>query len=740
MVLLCNIINAQNKITGKVKDQNNVPLAGARIYVPDMNKGTVANKDGDYELANLPKGRIKIQFSFLGYTNRIETVELKGESTELNVTLHQTPIMAEEIVVSGGYNSTQHENAVKIDVLKLNTEGIKSTPNFTEMLTQVPGVDMISKGSGVAKPVIRGLSMNDILVLNNSVRYENYQYSSHHPLGIDEFGIEDVEIIKGPASLLYGSDAIGGVVNFIKEKPAPVGTIVGDYNMQLFSNTLGMTNNIGIKGASKKFFGGIRAGQKTNADYLQGGGDYVANSRFNEKSFKANAGFTDRIGTFKLFYDFNNQKLGLTEDEAIEEIKERGRENKIWYQEFNTHLLSSQNKLYLRKYKLDINSAYQNTELIHFGEEDVYEIQMKLRTVTYEAKLHLPAKENSEYIVGVQGFNQRNTNVNDREVKLLPDAETNNYSAFALLQHEFFGKLKLQTGVRYDFKTITTDAIGEAIDTAAYRAALDKNYGSFSGSLGATYNISEELLLRANVAAAYRTPNLAELTSKGLHELRFEKGDEGLQPENSLEADISMHFHKENYTIDIAGFYNIVNDYIFIAPTGDTTAAGNYIYKYRQANSVLYGGEAGLHFHPNRARWLHMEGTFATVVGKQENGDYLPFIPANKVRLELRAEKEKFLFMKSAFISVNLLAAMDQNNAAEDETATKGYGLVDLSIGGQIKMMNQAARLSIGVNNVFDRKYIDHLSTLKEVNLFNPGRNVSISLHIPFGIKNESTE
>ena len=131
---------------------------------------------------------------------------------------------------------------------------------------------MISKGSGVSKPVIRGLSMNDILVLNNGVRFENYQYSSHHPLGIDEFGIDDVEIIKGPASLLYGSDAIGGVINFIKEKPAAANSIVGDYNMQLFSNTLGMINNLGLKGASKKFFGGLRVGQKTNSDFLQGGG------------------------------------------------------------------------------------------------------------------------------------------------------------------------------------------------------------------------------------------------------------------------------------------------------------------------------------------------------------------------------------------------------------------------------------------------------------------------------------
>jgi len=734
MLLTFHIANAQNKIKGKITDQDNLPLTGATIFVSDMNMGTVSDKNGDYQLVNLPNGKNRIQFSFLGYVNHIETVELNGESAELNITLKQTAVEADEVVVSGVYSSTQHDNAVKIEVLKLDPHTIKTTPNFSEVLTQVPGVDMISKGSGVSKPVIRGLSMNDILVLNNGVRFENYQYSSHHPLGIDEFGIEDVEIIKGPASLLYGSDAIGGVINFIKEKPAPVGSIIGDYNMQLFSNTLGMTNNLGIKGASKKLFAGIRVGQKTNADFLQGGGAFVPNSRFNEISIKANTGYTDKMGTFKLFYDFNNQKLGLVEDEAIEEINTRGRENRIWYQELNTHLLSSQNKLYLGKYKLDLNAAYQNTELIHFGEVDVYEIQMKLATLTYEAKLHLPSKENSEYIIGFQGFNQTNTNLNDRETKLLPDAITNNYSAFALLQYTFFKKLKLHTGVRYDTKSISTHAIGLPTDTMTYRAGIDKYFGSFSGSAGATYNLSEKLLFRANFAAAYRTPNLAELTSNGQHELRYEIGDKNLVPENAYETDLSVHYHKDNFTFDIAGFYNIINNYIYISPTGDTTTSGISIFRYMQANSALFGGEAGLHFHPKPIDWLHFETTFSSVIGKQENGVYLPFVPAHKFRVELRAEKENLLFLLKAFVSLYTTTTFNQNNAAPDETTTPGYTLLDLSIGGNIKIINQFMVINISVNNLLDKKYIDHLSTLKEVSLYNPGRNIALSLKIPFNL------
>ena len=179
---------------------------------------------------------------------------------------------------------------------------------------------------------------DNILVLNNGVRNENYQYSDHHPLGISEHGMGDIEIIKGPASLLYGSDAIGGVINIKKESPAPAGSLQGDYGLKLFSNTLGISTDLGIKGSTSKAFGGFSAGLTSHSDFLQGGGNYVPNSRFNEYSFKANGGISNKYGLFKLYYDYTNQKLGLAEEDAVEQLSERGRKSEIWYQEFNNHL------------------------------------------------------------------------------------------------------------------------------------------------------------------------------------------------------------------------------------------------------------------------------------------------------------------------------------------------------------------------------------------------------------------
>lgn len=722
---------AQHSLTGTVTDENGHSLPGANIFISETNKGTSADVNGSYRFNNLPKGKITVQYSYVGYASQVKTVYIDRENSTLDVMLRETPLEAEEVVVSGGYNSTQHENAVKIDVLKLNSPEQKITPNIMEQIANVPGVDMISKGSGVSKPVIRGLSMNDVLTLNNGVRIENYQFSSHHPLGLDEFGVSDVEVIKGPASLLYGSDAIGGVINFIREKPAPVGTVKGDYNLQLFSNSQGIVNNVGVKGASKDFFGGIRFGHRSHADYLQGGGDFVPNTRFNEYSIKLNAGHTGSKGTFNLFYDRNRHNIGLAEEHAIEDIAERGRNPEIFFQRLNNQLLSSKNILYLKDMKLEVNGAYQSTELSHIGEKDEYELQMRLRTFTYETRLHLPSNEYSDYIVGFQGMNQNNTNLNDRETKLLPEAVTNNYSLFGLLQRTFADKIRLQGGLRYDYKTISTEKIG-AEGEPDYRPALDKSYGSFSGSLGATYNATHELLLRANLAAAYRTPNLAELTSNGRHEEIYEIGDANLKPQNAYEADVSLHWHKENFTVDAAAFYNSISNYIFIAPTGEKTEENISVYRYRQANAHLYGGEAGLHIHPRYTPWLHLQSTFSYVVGKQKDGTNLPFIPAHKWRSEIRAEKKSLAFLNNAFLSLSADVASGQNSVAPNETATPGYTLVDVATGGSIRLNNVPLSLSIGVNNVFDKKYVDHLSTLKEVEMFNPGRNVVFSARLQF--------
>ncbi|MDD3906887.1 MAG: TonB-dependent receptor [Bacteroidales bacterium] len=715
-------------------DIYNEPLIGASVFIPELNKGTITNQGGEYEMANIPIGKISIQFSYIGYNTEIKTIEVARAVDKVDAVLSPAIIQSQEVVITGGYVGSQHQNAVKIDVLRSKDIVLSGTPNFMESLTKVPGVDMIAKGQGVSKPVIRGLSMNDILVMNNGVRVENYQFSENHPLGIDDNDLERVEVVKGPASLLYGSDAIGGVINFIKEKPAPVGKIVGDYRMQLHSNTLGMNNSIGLKGASKNLFGGFRFGNKTHADYLQGGGAYVPNSRFNEMTFNANSGYTGKIGTFKLFYDYFKQDLGMTVPAVKPLITEQGRKNGIWFQDLAHQLISSQNRFYVGQIKWDVNAAFQSAQRKLHTTLDVPFVEMNLNTVTYESKLNFSSGDASEYIVGLQGMSQSNRNRNNRASQFLPDANIENIGFLGMAHYSINKMLKVQGGVRYDVYKTDTHALGKE-ETDSYHAPVKKNFSNLNGSIGATYRPIEKIMLRANIAKAFRVPNLSELTSSGMHGNRFEIGNDELSPENSFETDASMHYHGKYLSFDCAAFCNQINDYIYISPTAEHTANGAAIYRFSQTNALLYGGEAGIHFHPASLPWLHLEGTYAAVIGKQKNGDYLPFIPADKFRYEVRAEREKLGFLKKPNIKISALTAFSHNHPSLNESATDGYTLVNMSVYSEIMVSKQVFVLGLSANNIFDKQYFDHLSTLKPLNFYNQGRNIGLSLEIPFQVR-----
>lgn len=733
MGLFCYITNAQTLIQGTVTDSNGNPLGGTSVFLPEQNKGTVCAVNGEYRIENLPAGKVKIQFSHIGFNTEIKTAILRNGSNELNISLSDAVIESQEVVITGGSVSSQHENVVKIDVLKSNDISLSGTPNFMESLTKVPGVDMISKGQGVSKPVIRGLSMNDILVMNNGVRIENYQFSENHPLGVDDNDVDRVEVIKGPASLLYGSDAIGGVLNFIKEKPASTGKIIGNYQTQLHSNTLGINNSMGIKGASKHLFSGLRVSNKTHADYKQGGGNFVPNSRFNEWSLGANTGYTGKIGTFKVFYDYFRQQLGMTVPPVKPIITEQGRKNNIWYQDLEHHLISSQNRVFFNRFKWETNIAYQSALRKLQTTLDIPVVEMNLNTLTYESKLYLPSGEKAEYILGIQGMTQTNRNQNNRPSQFLPDADVNNFGILALAQYTFFQKLKLQGGLRFDIYNTETFALGTT-GSQSYHATVSKDFSSLNGSFGATYSVNEKLILRANFAKAYRVPNLSELTSNGEHGSRYELGNENLKPEDAYESDASLHFHGEYLSFDLAGFYNHIDNYIFISPTSDATSSGINIYRFSQTNAKLYGGEAGIHFHPAVIPWLHVKGVYSSVTGKQENGDCLPFIPAQKFRYEIRAEKEKLAFLIHPNVWVSALTALKQNCPSPFETETDGYTLVNAGINAETKISNQMMNIGLSVNNIFNTKYFDHLSTLKPLSYYNQGRNISLVLKVPFGI------
>jgi iron complex outermembrane receptor protein len=716
---------SQNKISGKITNSQNEPLLGVTVYIEELQKGTSTNENGTYELTNLPSNAIKMTVAYIGYKTQVKNIALSAKETTLNFTLEEAVFKMDEVIVSTVFNKLQSQNVMKVEHESIKTLQRKGTSTLIEGLTTIPGVSQVSTGTSIGKPVIRGLSGNRVLVYSQGVRIENQQFGDEHGLGLNDSGIESVEVIKGPASLLYGSDALGGVLYFIPEKFAEANTFVANFDQKLFSNTAGSNTSIGLKTSSENWKFLARGSYNTHSDYKISGGDRVTNTRYNETDFKTGVGYSDSKISSVFRYNYNKLDLGMPEDGVAEQTTSKG--TLYPKQGIFNHLLSFNNILFFSKSKLDVDLSYISNDRSEFEESDVADLQMKLKTFNYDAKYHLPKYGNLETILGIQGMHQNNKNFG--EEYLIPDALTNDLGFFGTINYEWNSNVIL-AGLRFDNRAISTEANGEIGEEGSFEA-IDKSYNSFNASLGYKTNLNDNLIVRLNVATGFRAPNLAELSSNGVHEgtNRYEIGNSNLKTEQNIQTDLNIEYNTDHFEFFANGFYNHVNNYIYTSPTGEMRE-DNDVFKYIQNDAKLYGGEIGVHFHPHPLDWLHIESSFETVTGEKRDGDYLPLIPANNWNNTLRTEFNIKNWLTDGFASLNVSSTFKQNKVSGFETASKGYSLVNIGFGGAVKFGKTNFDLNINANNLFDESYIAHLSRLKADDIPNIGRNFIVGVKI----------
>ncbi|MBP6759953.1 MAG: carboxypeptidase-like regulatory domain-containing protein, partial [Flavobacterium sp.] len=272
------ILQAQNTLSGIVTDAKKQPLIGVSIYAPELHKGTSTDENGKYLLSNLPNGKIKVTFVYVGFTTQNKTLTLEKKETILDIALDQTEFQIDEVIVSTAFNKIQSQNVMKVEHSSIKELQQNGTSTLIEGLATIPGVSQVSTGTSIGKPVIRGLSGNRVLVYSQGVRIENQQFGDEHGLGLNDAGIESVEVIKGPASLLYGSDALGGVLYLNPEKFANSGTFKTNFSQKFFSNTLGSNSTLGLKTSTENWKFLARGSYNTHSDYKIADGNRVTNT------------------------------------------------------------------------------------------------------------------------------------------------------------------------------------------------------------------------------------------------------------------------------------------------------------------------------------------------------------------------------------------------------------------------------------------------------------------------------
>ncbi|WP_310393038.1 TonB-dependent receptor [Hymenobacter sp.] len=769
-------------------------LPGATVLFDDLKRGAATGPDGSFSFGSLPRGRFTLQVRSLGYNTVTQTVDTgSGQPLEVKLTAAATEIG--QVVVTGVSQATELRRSpvptAVVDRTRLNQT---SATNLIDAIAHTPGVAQITTGAAISKPVVRGLGYNRVVTLNNGARQEGQQWGDEHGIEIDEFSVDRAEIIKGPGSLLYGSDAMAGVINFVAPDPVAEGRITGLATASYQTNNAQQGYSLQNAGNLNGLNWLARGTRKVAGNYRNRYDGRVYNSGFNEWDANGYVGVNKDWGYSHLTFSSFNQEIGLTEgvrDAAGRFTKDvpggdstravpvpgaelRGYRLAVPRQQINHLRLGTDNSFVLGQNgaRLALQVSYQQNLRREFGNvADPAETSLyfQLRTVDYALRYYLPEKNGWNLALGTSGLRQQNRNLGVEF--LIPAYRLSEGGAFAVAK-KTLGALDLSGGLRYDLRRIAADALWLGADerpTAASAPGAETKFPGFastfrnySGSLGAAYNLSERLTLKANLARGFRAPNIAELGSNGIHEgtIRYEIGQANLAAETSRQVDAGVSYVTDHVRFSVDAFANSIDNYIFtrrlLTPGGadSLSAEGDAVFRYEQGRARLLGGEVSLDFHPHPLDWLHFENSFSMVraeqLGRPEAERYLPFIPADRLQSELRANfRRPGRRLANPYARLQLEHTFAQNrffSAFDTETATAGYTLMSAGLGTDLANARGKTLFSLFLtaNNLFDVGYQSHLSRLKYADfntatgrrgVFNQGRNVSVRLVVPLAFR-----
>lgn len=632
-----------------------------------------------------------------------------------------------------------------MDVVTMNATDMKREGSFNvaDGLARLPGVTQLSTGPAISKPVIRGLYGNRILVLLSGLRFDNQQWQDEHGLGLSDIGVDRVEIIKGPMAVLYGTDAVGGLINVIEEGRASEDKLLVDFNTRFHSNTMGTLTDVGIRGKRNNKWWRARIGGESHADYGDGSNVRALNSRSQGYYFKGTLGIQNRNLVSENTYHFSMNDYGFIMNDILDFMDEDARYTRKLNGPFHRVILnvvSSRNTVQLKKSQLKIDGGFQSNSRQENEGGGKISLNMLLTSGLYHLEWLKPINEHVEFIFSQNTSYENNTNFGAR--KIIPDAHMleAGLSAFAKARS---GNVVLEAGAGINnrwIKTLLTPLVNTP-DKGSDITPFSRFRVSFNGLLGASVNPVYGLNIKANVATGLRAPNLAELSSNGLREgtYRYEIGDMNLKNEQNLNLDLSITHRHVWVNYSVSGYVNMFDNFIYMAPTNETIY-GFRIYRYRQQNALYAGTEGELEFTPQgKVTGLGISAKASYIYSIGKDGNYIPFTPAPKVAPAIKYTRNLGKRVRSFFVKAAFEYVFAQNRVAPEEQPTPSYYLLHASIGSEFVFGKGSVILSVVGSNLLGATYYDHLSRLKEFGVNNMGRNITINISVPL-VFNYSTK
>lgn len=776
-------------LSGVVNDAGNQTLPAASVLVTPGNKGAVTDKDGKFLINKLSGGDYTVQVTYLGFKKYSHSFQLKN-NVALEITLEPELLNLNEITVTDNYaEQRKKENPVNIEIV--NDEYLKQNlgGSLMKSLDRLPGISTIDIGSGQSKPVIRGLGFNRVVVTENGIKHESQQWGADHGLEVDQFASDRIEVIKGPSSLMYGSDGIGGVIE-LKQLEIPVKNSFGG-NIDL----IGKTNN-NFEGFSAMLFNRWEKLYFTGRITLLDFADYrvptdsvdiysykaplyknrLRNTAGNEIDFHFSAGYVANGFSTRFFLSNVYNKSGFFAN--AHGLEPRGvdtnlhdksaRDVQYPYQTVNhfkainkTEWRTDQMR-FLADFGFQRNFRQELSQYVSHGympavfpDSLPYPANLELEFDKYilsaNLKTELQASEKALISLGIQTEYQNNKT--GGRGFIIPPFTQFTSGGFVHVKYNFSGNSIFQAGLRYDFGMMETEGYSDwfpsPVETEPdtlwqylQRApALSKRFSSFTGSVGYSFN-SEHFSAKANLGKSFRMPIAKELAANGVnyHHFSYEVGNPDLSPEVSYQFDGGLEIYTQRFAAGVTPFVNYFANYIYLNPSYEHDRLygnGNQVFYYTQSRVFRWGGEIHSHFEftQNWQLGLIAESVYSVQLSGEKKGFTLPFSPPASVLFNLKYARQKAGVFKNPYFSVDYRITAKQNNIVPPEEKTPGSAIFNLALGAGIPLKNEIVSVAVQVQNLFNTRYFNHTSYYRLINIPEPGRNLVVNVNIPFRIK-----
>ncbi len=705
-----HIINSE---TGEHIPFINIIIEGTRI-------GTITDASGHYLLTNLPPGKHRLVVQGLGYLTTYKEIEaIKDQSIEVDIEITPAAIDLDLIVFTSsptrsGFRYQPNQAFIGEDLQR------RSEASFGEMLNAEPGVTMRSLGSAPARPVIRGLDGDRILILQNGERMGDIsETSADHSISLDPLAASRVEVVRGPASLLYGSSALGGVINLITtDIPND-----WDHGTSGIISAQGATVNEMGAGFGRLTFGNDSRAATARFSYRQSGdintpdglvtgtsmqnydGSFGMGFRGDGSAGGFSAGLTGQ--TFQI-------PESLDDDERIEIRMQR--------QSLQGNMFAQRNNFFDRmELRFHASRMFQQEIEMEFEDDGHWDedVEMEYEKYTFSSTLTLQHHPVGALDRGALGLNLYAHNMRVRgDEAFTPGERRISMAVFTFQEIPLTNKTRLQGGIRLDYQN--TAAITNELfpDVSASRNAFN-----YSGSIGLNYRPEQGWEIGGQFARSHRNPTIEELFADGPHLGAgvYEIGDADLRDEVGQGVDLFVSYQHERYHFELAGFTNHFYNFIIFQPTGESDPGSGYpIFAYEGDEAKFTGAEFTFRFKPTSRLTLGLGADYVNARRVGNGDDYLPFMPPMRAMADIEYDFGSF------WIGGNAKSVATQSRVAPEEDTTDGYTLLGFQAGYRLDLNGRHVIILRG-DNILNTAYRDHLSRIEDRNILMPGRNINLA-------------